>query len=237
MAFGHVILREFHLDRQVEYFADYCRRYTDLPMLVRLVERDGLLVPERLPAGLRSRGRGGRGQQPRMEAPRRRRRDRLGGRPRGARRVPVGRAGQVEPRAPGRGGPRGKGSACHLLDDRDEVVAVGFPYFGNLEHAHFAGTDHPSVLVRNVPAKRLRLAEERCPSSPPSTISCSRTTGSPGARRGAHRQLLDDLEPYTPAWAEAITGIARDRIASVARGFAGKRGTHPRPLDGSSGRR
>ena len=37
MAMGHVILREFHLDRQAEYFEDYCRRYTDMPMLVRLV--------------------------------------------------------------------------------------------------------------------------------------------------------------------------------------------------------
>ena len=39
MAMGHVILREFHLDRQAEYFEDYCRRYTDMPMLVRLVEK------------------------------------------------------------------------------------------------------------------------------------------------------------------------------------------------------
>ena len=36
MAMGHVILREFFLDRQVPYFQDYCRRYTDMPMLVRL---------------------------------------------------------------------------------------------------------------------------------------------------------------------------------------------------------
>jgi len=36
MAMGHVILREFHLDRQAEYFEDYCRRYTDMPMLVDL---------------------------------------------------------------------------------------------------------------------------------------------------------------------------------------------------------
>ena len=41
MAIGHVILREFHLDRTVPYFADYVRRYTDLPMLVRLVRKDG----------------------------------------------------------------------------------------------------------------------------------------------------------------------------------------------------
>jgi nitrate reductase alpha subunit len=38
---GHVILREFHVDRQVPYFEDYCRRYTDMPMLVKLVEQDG----------------------------------------------------------------------------------------------------------------------------------------------------------------------------------------------------
>jgi nitrate reductase alpha subunit len=31
MAIGHVILREYHLDRQVDYFDDYCRRYTDYP--------------------------------------------------------------------------------------------------------------------------------------------------------------------------------------------------------------
>ena len=38
MAMGHVILREFHVDRQVAYFSDYARQYTDMPMLVRLVE-------------------------------------------------------------------------------------------------------------------------------------------------------------------------------------------------------
>ena len=46
---GHVILREFYLDRQVQYFADYGRQYTDMPMPVRLVERGDTLVPDRLP--------------------------------------------------------------------------------------------------------------------------------------------------------------------------------------------
>ena len=36
MALGHVILKEFHVERQVPYFQDYCRRYTDMPFLVRL---------------------------------------------------------------------------------------------------------------------------------------------------------------------------------------------------------
>ena len=47
MAFGHVILKEFHVDRQVPYFADYCRRFSDMPFLVRLKAQDGHHVPER----------------------------------------------------------------------------------------------------------------------------------------------------------------------------------------------
>ena len=38
----------------------------------------------------------------------------------------------------------------------DEVVPVAFPYFGNREHDHFAGTDHDSVLERAVPAKKVK---------------------------------------------------------------------------------
>ena len=36
MAMGHVILKEFFVDRQVGYFTDYVKRYTDLPFLVTL---------------------------------------------------------------------------------------------------------------------------------------------------------------------------------------------------------
>jgi nitrate reductase alpha subunit len=36
MAMGHVVLREFFVDRQVDYFTDYVKRYTDLPFLVIL---------------------------------------------------------------------------------------------------------------------------------------------------------------------------------------------------------
>ena len=40
MAVNHVILKEFYVDRQVPYFLDYLKRYTDCPFLVELV-RDG----------------------------------------------------------------------------------------------------------------------------------------------------------------------------------------------------
>ncbi len=41
MAMGHVTLKEFFVDRQVPYFTEYVKKYTDLPFLVRLDERDG----------------------------------------------------------------------------------------------------------------------------------------------------------------------------------------------------
>lgn len=45
MAMGHVILTECFVRRQVPYFTDYVRRFTDLPFLVELDEREGAFVP------------------------------------------------------------------------------------------------------------------------------------------------------------------------------------------------
>ena len=42
MAVNHVILKEFHVDRQVPYFMDYTKKYTDAPYLVELTEREGV---------------------------------------------------------------------------------------------------------------------------------------------------------------------------------------------------
>ena len=51
LAMGHVILKEFFVDRTTPYFDDYVKRYTDLPMLVRIEDgRPGkLLTAEDLP--------------------------------------------------------------------------------------------------------------------------------------------------------------------------------------------
>lgn len=48
LAIGHVMLREFHLDNPSQYFTDYVRRYTDMPMLVMLEERDGYYAAGRM---------------------------------------------------------------------------------------------------------------------------------------------------------------------------------------------
>ncbi len=47
MAMGHVILKEFFVDRQVPRFVDYVKKFSDLPFLVSLREKDGAWVPDK----------------------------------------------------------------------------------------------------------------------------------------------------------------------------------------------
>ena len=41
MAMGHVVLREFFVDRQTPYFTEYVKGNTDLPHLVVKLDGDG----------------------------------------------------------------------------------------------------------------------------------------------------------------------------------------------------
>ena len=45
---GHVILKEFFIERQVPFFVDYVKKFTDLPFLVTLREKDGAYVPDKI---------------------------------------------------------------------------------------------------------------------------------------------------------------------------------------------
>ena len=45
MAMGHVVLKEFFVDRQVPRFTEYVKRYTDLPFLLTLTPRGDGYVP------------------------------------------------------------------------------------------------------------------------------------------------------------------------------------------------
>jgi nitrate reductase / nitrite oxidoreductase, alpha subunit len=41
MAVNHVLLKEFHHEKQMPYFLDYTKPFTDAPFLVELTERGG----------------------------------------------------------------------------------------------------------------------------------------------------------------------------------------------------
>jgi nitrate reductase / nitrite oxidoreductase, alpha subunit len=220
MAMGHVILREFHVDRQVPYFAEYAKRYTDMPMLVRLVEQNGQLVPERFLRASELKAAAGEDNNPEWKTLAV---DEATGEivvPRGSVGFRWGEKGKWNLEAK-----RSDGGEVDLrlslADDNDGFAEVAFPYFGNIAHDHFAGTEHDSVLERRVPVKTVTLKGNR-------KVKVATVYDLFLANYGVDRgfggdNVAEDFDadvPYTPAWAERITGVPRDQIVTVAREFA-----------------
>jgi nitrate reductase alpha subunit len=219
MALGHVIAREFHVERQVPYFTDYARKYTDMPMLVRLVRSNGRLVPERFVRASDLDGALGETANPEWKTLAF---DEISGEivaPSGTVGFRWGEPGKWNlEEKDGKG--RDTKLRLSLAGIRDELADVAFPYFGNREHDHFAGTDHPDVLIRRVPAKRLRLKDGEALVASVYDLFMANYGVDQGFGGEHLAKSYDDLEPYTPAWAEKITGVPRDHIVTVAREFA-----------------
>ncbi|MFO1116005.1 MAG: nitrate reductase subunit alpha [Beijerinckiaceae bacterium] len=219
MAFGHVILKEFHVDRQVPYFRDYVKRYTDLPMLVRLVQQDGRLVPDRFLRASDLDGALGEANNPEWKTLAFDARSHELVAPNGSVGFRWGEKGKwnLEERAAS-----GADTDLELtMKNRDhEMVDVAFPYFGNIEHDHFAGTKHDSILKRRIPATRIETT------SGPTLVATVHDLliANYGVDRGFGGENVaknyDENTPYTPAWAETISGVSRDKIIQVAREFA-----------------
>jgi len=218
MAFGHVILKEFHVDRQTPYFIDYCRRYSDMPFLVKLVEKDGRFVPERLLRAGDFDGALGQTNNPEWkpvafdETT-----DRIVA-PNGTIGFRWGEKGwwNLDPAA----GDDHVSLALSTLEKRDEVLSVAFPYFGNRHHDYFAGTDHDDVLMRNVPARKVRLADGNAYVATVFDLLCANYGVDRGLGGDNAAKVFDDDVPYTPAWQERITGVPRAQVIAVARAFA-----------------
>ena len=221
MAIGHVILREYHLDRQVAYFDDYCRRYSDFPMLVRLVEKDGAYVPERLLRASDIKGSLGEKNNPEWKTVAI---DDVSGKlvtPLGSAGFRWGEQGKWNLEEKDGAGGDVKLRTTFILDgDRDDVLDVAFPYFGNREHDHFKGTDHPDVLNRRVPVRQIETKDGKAFVATVFDLFCA-NYGLDRGLGGEHvtSDYADNI-PYTPAWAEKITGVPAEQIITVAREFA-----------------
>ncbi len=221
MAFGHVILREFHLDRQTEYFEEYCRKYSDFPMLVKLEERDGKLVPGRFLRAADLDGALGEDNNPEWKTVAF---DENSGSlvsPNGSIGYRWGEQGEwnLEERA--------SGSDVSLLmslildDCHDDLAAVDFPYFGaDASQAFSTGDDRPNVLTRNVPIRRVQTVDGETAVATVFDLFCANY----GLDRGLGGEWVSDSYdkdvPGTPAWAERITGVPAGKIVHVAREFA-----------------
>ena len=219
LAMGHVILKEFHVDKQSDYFMDYARKYTDFPNLVKLVKKGNSYIADRLlrasdfPKDL------GEKNNPEWKT--------VGfDEASGEVCVPLGSIGY-------RWGEDGKWNleekdgkgretklALSLIHSSDDIVPVSFPYFGNKPHEHFQHTDHADVLDRNIPVKKVKLKDGDGYVASVYDLFIANYGIDRGLGGDNVAKSYDDDVPYTPGWQEQITGLDREKVIAVARGFA-----------------
>ena len=207
MAMGHVVLKEFFVDRQVDYFTGYVKRYTDLPFLVTLEPASGgayrpgkFLTAADLP---------GAGAQTEHAAFKTVMLNAANGEPV----VPNGSLGF-------RYGDTGQGRWNLDLGEVDPLLSAagGDEAPVVVELPRFDSPDgSAAALRRGVPVRRVagRLV----------TTVYDLLLAQYGVARdglpGTWPVSLDDAsQPYTPAWQEAITGLAGETVARIAREFA-----------------
>ncbi|MFV8162128.1 nitrate reductase subunit alpha [Mycobacterium sp. 134] len=203
MAMGHVILKEFFVEKQTPYFTDYVKKYTDLPFLVTLTERDGRLLPGKF---LTAADLGGEYADVEAASSKTVLLDQAG-RPV----VPNGSLGHRFT-ASGEGhwnlDLQGVHPMLTLLGNHDDTATVAFPRFDS---------DKPGVLERGVPIRV--VAGHRV-----TTVFDLMLAQYGVARDGLAGQWpsgYDDAsEPYTPAWQEEITGVPAQAAERIAREFA-----------------
>ena len=234
MAMGHVILKEFYFNRRSTYFDDYARRLTDLPMLVLLEEKtlaDGrkVLASKRYLRASDFNGRLGQQNNPEWKT--------LAFDEGGKVVLPNGsigfRWGAKDRDDAGKWNLENK-EARHGQDVKlrlsvtegsgYEVADTAFPYFAGIETPHFQSNDQGGdVLVRKVPVQRISLCKAEGEEHP---VLVATVFDLMAAHYGIDRGFgdgardYDENVPYTPAWAEHITGVPRQQISTVARQFA-----------------
>ncbi len=221
LAMGHVILKEFHVKRQSEYFQNYLRQYSDMPMLVKLEPRaDGSYSAGQFLRASELVNNLGESNNPEWKTIAINEID-------GEFVAPNGSAGF-------RWGEKGKWNLEQLagddqnnvklqlgIQDADDTVDVAFPYFGGLEHEHFTHVPLSDLINRKLPAKRITLEDG---TETFVTTVYDLTLANYGVERGLSDPSCaaeySELKAYSPAWAEKITGVSAEEIIRIATEFA-----------------
>lgn len=219
-AFCHVIIKEFYLKQPSDYFIDYAKRYTDLPMLV-MVEGEG----RQLRAGrfLRASdltGNLGQDNNPEWKTVAINQNGELVS-PQGSIGYRWGEKGKWNIEA--RDGTTGAEIDLNLSQkDSGETVEVGLDYFGGDEHPYFTAAAGDAIQYKTVPCRTINLANGETAKVVTVFDLMVANLGVDNGVGGQH--VTDDYNNAsvagTPAWQEAITGVSREKVIQIAREFA-----------------
>lgn len=207
MAMGHVILKEFYVDHQHEYFINYAKQYTDFPFVVTLKKDGEHFVPDRF---LNAQDLGKETANGEFKPV-------LLNDETGNLSVPHGTMGA-----------RWEGKAkwnLKMVDEEteesihprlsfqgieDKIATVKIPYFSH---------EGNEILYRNVPMRKIETNGNVFYT----TTVYDLTLANYGVDRGLggnSAKTLDDLFPFTPGWQEHITGVKKELVTQIAREFA-----------------
>ena len=207
MAMGHVILSEFLVQHRTPFFVDYIQRYTDLPFLVKLEQHGEDYVPGK---NLTAADLG----------------DGTGSDTEGAAFKPAlvdGRTGEVTIPNGSLGFRYTESGVGKWNLDLGEIVpqltVLGDPAGAvRVKLTRFDTPDgHAEVLTRGVPIRR--IGEHLCCTVFDLMLAQYGVVreGLPGVWPTGYD---DDVQPYTPAWQEPITGVSASQVIRIAREFA-----------------
>ncbi|AIA08366.1 hypothetical protein DC74_7958 [Streptomyces noursei] len=202
MAMGHVILTECFVRRQVPYFVEYVKQFTDLPFLVELDERDGAFVPGKFVTaatlGLEEDDAAAAAWKPVLL-------DAASGRPV----VPHGTLGD-------RWSKGGLGRWNLDLDGIEpaltfhEAGGTGLPVL-------MPRFDTPDAVRCGVPVREIG---GRKVTTVFDLLLAQYGVARPGLPGDWPADYDDDARPYTPAWQETITSVPAGAVVRAAREFA-----------------
>lgn len=210
MAVTHVILKEYHVDKKVQYFQDYVKRYTDSPFLVELNKDGDVYKPGKMVRASRVKeyAKESNGDWKFLVV------DEESGKLMS----PKGTAGYRWDDQKGNwnlkyeNGPDNKTYEPQLsfVDKKDDVLQVEFTEYGLKKTAN-----------RGIPVRYITTVDgEKIPVATIYDV----TMGQYGVGRGLDGEYpadYDDKEQaYTPAWQEIFTGIGKKTVIKFAREWA-----------------
>ncbi len=214
LALGHVILKEYFIEKPRKYFIDYCLQYSDMPMLVLLEEHGNNLFKSgrflRASDFSEKLCQGDRMEWKTLVW------DEISDNPA----VPNGSIGFRWDKnglwnLDNREALEGKDirPLLSFIDCLSQRVQAAFPYFG--------GDGDENIVIRTIPVRKIVLKDGK---EALVTTVFDLMTASYGIERKSAGEVsqstYDDEAPYTPAWQEKMTGIARERVTGIAREFA-----------------
>lgn len=213
MATNHVILKEFYVDRQVPYFIDYVKNYTDLPHLIKLRKtKNGFEMGRYLRACELKEYADTDNPEWKFAMW-----DTRTNRPR----VVYGGMGFRYPKVKES---EGKWNTLLKEEKTGEQIDPALTLLNNMDTAMecvFYELDTGEIYRRQVPVKYIETATEgKIPVTTAFDMMMSHFGVARPGLSGDFARNYDDDKAFTPAWQEKYTGIGRDTVLQFAREWA-----------------